>query len=94
MSPIQVAPSVLAKRNHSCPTYLAVKSRPALEPLGWPRLDKPPVPVRCVMDALDAVEFRDRPVDDAVAAVTCEQMLSAGVEAFVRAAVEGVSDDG
>jgi hypothetical protein len=89
VSPIRIAPSVLARRHHSCATYLAVKSRPALKPLGWPHLDKPPVPIRCVMDVLDTVEFQGRSAEDALASVIRDQTLSLGVEAFVRTAVDG-----
>lgn len=89
VSPIRVAPSTLAKEEHGCALHLAVKSRPALKPVGWPRLDKPPVPVRLVMEALDGVEFNHQPVELALSAVLPEPPLQTGLATFVDRAVRG-----
>ncbi|WP_377569415.1 PD-(D/E)XK nuclease family protein [Micromonospora sonneratiae] len=64
--------------------HLAVKSRPGLKPAAWPRRDKPPVPVRLFMDALDAVEFDRRPVDEALNSVLAKQPLHEGLAAFIK----------
>ncbi|MEV6931436.1 PD-(D/E)XK nuclease family protein [Dactylosporangium sp. NPDC051485] len=87
VSPIRVAASMLAKVERGCALYLAVKSRPALKPVAWPRRDNPPVPVQLVMEVLDCVEFDLQPVDSALTAVLLKHSPHDGVAAFVSEAV-------
>ncbi len=67
--------------------HLAVKSRPGLKPSAWPRRDKPTVPVRLVMDVLDAVEFNRQALDEALTSVLAKQPLHEGLATFVKHAV-------
>jgi hypothetical protein len=79
--------NLVAGGEHRCSLHLAVKSRPGLKPAAWPRRDKPPVPVRLVMDVLNAVEFDHLPVGEALSAVLESQPVQEGVSSFIEHAV-------